>query len=87
MLGIRFTKTGKLCYADMQNFLLKTGDLIIAETDKGLEIAQSIYERHALITKWLTYIGVDPEVAAEDACKVEHVISAESFEAIKKHIK
>lgn len=59
----------------------------ITLTDSGLAIAESIYERHALITKWLVSIGVDPEVAAEDACKVEHVISAESFEAIKKNLK
>ena len=59
----------------------------ITLTETGRAIAESIYERHALITKWLTTLGVDPEIAAEDACKIEHVISAESFEAIKKHIR
>lgn len=54
-------------------------------TDSGLAIAEEIYERHELLTSWLTALGVDPEVAAEDACKIEHVISRESFEAIKKH--
>lgn len=59
----------------------------ITLTPSGLEIAERIYERHAFITQWLTSLGVDPHIAAEDACKVEHVISAESFEAIKKHVK
>lgn len=51
----------------------------------GKEIADRIYERHTLLTDWLTALGVDPKVAAEDACRIEHVISAESFGAIKKH--
>ena len=45
------------------------------------------YERHELLTDWLTRLGVDPKIAAEDACRMEHVISKESFDAIKKHIK
>lgn len=52
----------------------------------GKEIAEKMYERHVLITDWLAALGVTPEVAAEDACRIEHVISAESFEAIKKHV-
>ena len=44
-----------------------------------------IYERHELLTNWLTRLGVEREIASEDACKIEHVISKESFEAIKKH--
>lgn len=52
---------------------------------KGQEIAERIYERHTLLTHWLTALGVSPEVAAEDACRIEHVISAESFAAIKAH--
>ena len=55
-------------------------------TETGMEIADKIYERHTFLTGWLTSIGVDPEVASEDACKVEHAISAESFSAIKKYI-
>lgn len=51
----------------------------------GQEIADKIYERHTVITDLLTALGVDPEIAAEDACRVEHVISAESFAAIKAH--
>lgn len=52
----------------------------------GQEIAEEIYERHTLLSKWLTALGVAPEIAAEDACRIEHVISAESFEAIKTHV-
>ena len=54
--------------------------------DKGQEIAEKIYERHTLISEWLTAMGVDPEVAAEDACRIEHVISAETFDALKRHV-
>ena len=56
-------------------------------TDLGQEIADRMFERHTLLTGWLTALGVSPEVAAEDACKIEHVISEESFEAIKAHEK
>ena len=52
---------------------------------KGLAIAEKIYERHTLLTKWLIALGVDPKTAAEDACRIEHVISPESFSAIKAH--
>lgn len=55
-------------------------------TEKGSEIADKMYERHTLLTKWLTALGVDENIATEDACRIEHVISEESFEAIKKHI-
>ena len=55
-------------------------------TDSGRAIAEMIYERHELISNWLMSMGVSEEVALEDACKMEHVISQESFEAIKKFI-
>lgn len=55
--------------------------------EKGYEIASMIYERHTLLSKWLISLGVDPKVAAEDACRMEHVVSAESFRAIKEHVK
>lgn len=58
----------------------------ITLTESGREIAERIYERHQVISEWLAKLGVDPEVAAEDACRIEHVISAETFSAIKKHI-
>lgn len=60
-------------------------DGYIRLTDKGLEIAKKMYERHTLLSQWLIKLGVDEKVAVEDACRMEHVISAESFAAIKKH--
>lgn len=58
----------------------------IALTNKGKSIAEMIYEKHTLLSSCLIRLGVDPIIAAEDACKIEHVISKESFEAIKKHV-
>lgn len=55
-------------------------------TDTGREIAEKIYERHLFLSEWLERLGVDSAIAASDACKMEHVISSESFEAIKNHI-
>ena len=54
-------------------------------TDSGREIAGMICERHQWLTNWLISLGVDSNIAAEDACKMEHVISKESFEALKNH--
>ena len=61
-------------------------DGYITLLEKGQEIAERIYERHTLFSDWLITLGVSPEVAAEDACRIEHVISQESFEAIKRHL-
>ena len=58
----------------------------ITLTDSGLSIASSIYERHIFFSNWLVSLGVSEETAAEDACKMEHQISAESFQAIKNFI-
>ena len=58
----------------------------ITLTESGRQIAEMIYERHELLSECLEKLGVDKEIAAEDACRIEHVISPESFEAIKKHI-
>lgn len=58
----------------------------ITLTGTGREIAEMIYERHQLLSSWLTGLGVPGDIAAEDACKMEHVISKESFEAIKRHV-
>lgn len=60
-------------------------DGYITLTDAGRGIAEMIYERHTLLTDWLVRLGVDRETAQEDACRMEHVISKESFEAIKRH--
>lgn len=54
-------------------------------TEAGAELAGKIYERHRVLTRILTLLGVDEKVAAEDACKMEHIISDESFQAIKRH--
>ena len=58
----------------------------ISLTDAGRQIAEMIYERHRLLTEWFVKIGIDPKTAADDACRVEHDISQESFDAIKKYI-
>ncbi len=55
-------------------------------TDEGKEIAEMIYERHEMISAWLISLGVPEEIATEDACKIEHVISKESFQAIKERV-
>ena len=55
-------------------------------TDSGRAIAEMIYERHQLLSRGLMSLGVDEQTATEDACRIEHVISQESFEAIKRHI-
>ena len=72
--------------------LLKNGGYIqvdengyITLLEPGREVAEMIYERHTLLTQFLTRLGVSPEVASEDACRLEHVISDESFQAIKRH--
>jgi Mn-dependent DtxR family transcriptional regulator len=62
-------------------------DGFITLTKKGEELAESIYDRHTTITELLCAIGVDRETAAEDACKIEHVLSDQSFAAIKKYLK
>ena len=67
-----------------QGHIYVDDSLHIHLTESGLEIANMIYERHKTLTKLLTDLGVDSEIAEEDACKIEHVISQESFEAIKK---
>ena len=73
--------------------LLKNGGYIrmdeenlITLTDSGLEIAQKIYDRHTLLTRMLVQLGVPEEIAAQDACKMEHGISDESLEAIRQHM-
>ncbi len=58
----------------------------ITFTEQGKQIASDTYERHMLLYNWLVNLGVDEETAAQDACKMEHDISKQSFEAIKKYI-
>ena len=61
-------------------------DGLIALTEKGQKIAEGVYERHTLFTQWLVSLGVDAATAAQDACRIEHVLSKEEFEAIKRHV-
>ena len=68
------------------SFILVDKDGCLTLTPSGLEIAKKIYERHTLLTQLLTNLGVSEGTASEDACKIEHDISDETFEAIKKHI-
>lgn len=55
-------------------------------TESGMGIARKIYERHDVISAWLVTLGVDPQVASDDACKLEHVLSDQTFNALKDHI-
>ena len=73
--------------------LLKSGGYItideenhITLTETGLEIAEKIYNRHIVLSKMLMALGVPEEIAAEDACRMEHTLSDESFEAIRRHV-
>lgn len=68
------------------SFITKDNHGYIELTDKGLEIAQSVYERHRVISDFLIFIGVDDETALLDACRIEHVISQQSFEKLKEHL-
>ena len=68
------------------NFIEVAPDGAITLTPAGASVAEKIYERHTLLSKLLVTLGVSPETAAEDACRLEHAISDESFEAIKAHV-
>lgn len=67
-------------------FLTISPDGAITLTDTGREVAEKIYERHTVLTRWLVSLGVREEVAVNDACRIEHCISDESFAAVKRHI-
>ncbi len=66
-------------------YILMNKDGYITLTDAGRAIAEKTYERYTLLLSWLTDMGVDPEIAADDACRIEHVIHDETFGAIKEH--
>ena len=68
-------------------FLTMDGDFFLHLTDAGLEVAEQIYEKHRFFTDRLIEAGVDPETAERDACRMEHVISQESFERLKNAYK
>ena len=65
-------------------FINVNSDGYITLTEKGEEAAKNVYKRHSTLCNWLVSIGVDEKIAAADACKMEHILSNETFEAIKK---
>ena len=68
-----------------KNQITVTDSGFIYLTESGREVAEMIYERHEFLTDWLVSLGVDKDIAAEDACKMEHVISDATFAALKQH--
>ncbi len=69
-----------------ERYILIDQDGYIALTENGRTVAEKMYERHTLLTSFLMQLGVDEDTAAQDACRIEHVVSDKSFEAMKKHI-
>lgn len=69
-----------------KEYITMTNEGYISLTQTGKEIANMVYEKHTFLSIWLERLGVDANTAAEDACRIEHVISNESFEAIKKYV-
>lgn len=70
-----------------KNHITVTDAGFIYLTDAGKEIAETVYERHEFLSSWLISLGVPSEIATEDACKIEHIFSKESYDAIKKFVK
>ena len=70
-----------------QGYLSVNNDSFLLLTEKGIDAAEKIYERHTILTAALMALGVDPDTAAEDACKIEHDISDRTLDAIKAHMK
>jgi len=69
-----------------RNYITVSEEGFIRLTEDGKKIAETVYERHDILSKWLISLGVEPKTALEDACKMEHDMSEESFEAIKKYL-
>ena len=69
-----------------KNYVLVSEGGYLSLTEEGLNLASTVYERHSVISNWLISLGVSQEVAVEDACRMEHDISDESFAAIKKYL-
>ena len=68
-----------------QDFILMDKEGYITLTEKGIKTAEKIYERHTVISKMLMTMGIDEKTATEDACRIEHIISDKTFEAMKQH--
>lgn len=69
-----------------KEYITMTNEGYIILTETGKQIANTVYEKHTFLSGWLEFLGVDSKIAAEDACRIEHVISNDSFEAIKKYV-
>ena len=69
-----------------EKFITMDENGFITLTDAGRYVAEKIYEKHLVLTEWLVSLGVDRKISEHDACKIEHVLSDESFAALKKHI-
>lgn len=69
-----------------KDFITVSSEGYIALTSKGKTLASEIFERHTVLSNWLTSLGVDPQIASEEACKIEHDISSHTFQILKKHI-
>lgn len=69
-----------------QGYLTVDGNGFLELTDSGTDLAKKIYERHTILTEALVRLGVDPEIAQQDACKMEHIISDETLNAFKKRL-
>lgn len=70
-----------------RNYITVTEDGFIYLTEEGMKLAKMVYERHEILTSFLAKLGVSPETAEEDACRIEHVISPETFASIKTYLK
>lgn len=69
-----------------QGYLTVDGNGFLELTDSGMDLAKKIYERHTILTEALVRLGVDPEIAQQDACKMEHIISDETLNAFKRYM-
>lgn len=69
-----------------ENYITVTEEGFIYLTEEGVKLAEMVYERHEILTSFFVKLGVSPQTAEEDACRIEHIITEETFEAIKKHI-
>ncbi len=89
---VNYTGYSKPSVSRAVNLLKDNGYISIEDNghitlkESGLAVAESMYERHTILTQLLCKLGVDKETAAADACKIEHVISSETFEKIKNHL-
>ena len=70
-----------------KGYITVSSEGYIVLTEEGKKLASDTYERHTLISQWLVELGVSPETASEDACRIEHDLSQESFDALKRHIR